>query len=38
LSASTKTQSSGQNSHNHDHFKKFQIYLASFRSRLLRSV
>ena len=24
LSASTKTQSSGQNSHNHDHFKKFQ--------------
>src|SRR5678815_2241252 len=24
LSASTKTQSSGQNSHNHDNFKKFQ--------------
>jgi hypothetical protein len=24
LSASTKTQSSGQNSHNHDHFIKFQ--------------
>ena len=34
LSASTKTQSSGHNGHDHDRFNNFQFYLASFRRKL----
>ena len=38
LGAGSKSQSGEQNGHDHDLFQKFQIYLASFRSRLLSSV
>ena len=38
LGAGSKSQSGEQNGHDHDLFQKFQIYLASFRSRLLSFV
>lgn len=38
LRAGSKSQSGEQNGHDHDHFQKFQFYLASFRRMVLRFV